>query len=99
MDDSTSQAYSEAYSEDFSENDLYSSSFYDLDKTKEKESLFKAGSKNYKEYIKEIERSNILPRKMGFQGKNEKKGNMFLQSFYIGNTYADPLSKGIKGKL
>lgn len=36
---------------------------------------------------------------MGFQGKKEKKGNMFLQSFYIGNTYADPFSKGIKGRL
>lgn len=68
-----------------------------FDKAREKEKLYKGGSKNYKEYYKEVEKANVLPRKMGFQGLKEKKGNMFLESFYIGNTYADPFSKGIKG--
>jgi hypothetical protein len=35
---------------------------------------------------------------MGF-GSKEENGNMFLKSFYIGNTYAQSLSIGIKGKF
>ena len=33
---------------------------------------------------------------MGFQSKKEKTGDMFLKSFYIGDTYAKPFSQGIK---
>ena len=60
---------SEYYSETFSEKDIYSSSYSDFDKVKAKEKFFKSGSKNYSEYVKEIEKKQILPRKMGFQGK------------------------------
>lgn len=87
---------SEYYSDTFTDKDIYASSYSDFDKAKAKEKLFKGGSKNFWEYTKEIEKDQILPRKMGFQGKKEKKGDMFLKSFYIGDTYAGPFSKGIK---
>jgi len=33
---------------------------------------------------------------MGFRGHKEQKGDMFLKSFYIGDTYAGAFSQGIK---
>lgn len=88
---------SDNYTENFSDNDIYDYSS-ELDNSKAREKLFKSGSKNYKAYISDVEKQQILPRRMGF-GKKEEKGNMFLKSFYIGDTYAESFSKGIKGNL
>ena len=95
IDTDSDEYESETFSE---EKDILDSSYSDFDKAKKREILFKSGSKNYSAYIKEVEKKQILPRRMGFQSPKEHNGNMFLKSFYIGNTYADPFSKGIKGK-
>lgn len=83
-------------SEFFSENDLYGSSHSDMGKHKYNSIDNEERTKNYSAYIEEVEKQQILPRRMGFQSKKEKFGNMNLKSFYIGETYASPFSQGIK---
>jgi len=45
---------------------------------------------------KKLRKSKFSPGKWDFKENKEKQGDMFLKSFYIGDTYADPFSKGIK---
>lgn len=45
---------------------------------------------------KKLRKSKFFPGKWDFKENKEKQGDMFLKSFYIGDTYADPFSKGIK---
>lgn len=45
---------------------------------------------------KKLKKSKFSLGKWDFKENKEKQGDMFLKSFYIGDTYADPFSKGIK---
>ena len=85
-------------SDTFTENDIiqefYESSFSEIEDAKTRYMKLKEGSENYKKYRNEVDKQMLLPRRMGFNQKNEKKGDMFLKSFYIGDRYADPFSKG-----
>ena len=83
-------------SDKFSDIDIYDSSYSDWGDAKHRYMKLREGTKNYKEYRKEVDKNMLLPRRMGFQSNKEKHGNMFLKSFYIGDRYADPFSKGIK---
>ena len=85
-------------SDTFTENDitqeLYESSFSEIENAKSRYQRLKEGSENYKIYRNEVDKKMLLPKRMGFQSEKEKKGVMFLKSFYIGDRYADPFSKG-----
>lgn len=82
------------YSEQFSEKDIFDSSESEYNDAKHRYQRLKEGSKYYMEYRKEVDNQMLLPRRMGFQTNKEKNGDMFLKSFYIGDRYADPFSKG-----
>ena len=90
-------------SETFTESDitqgLYESSVPEIEDAKSRYQKLKEGSENYKVYRNEVDKKMLLPRRMGFQSEKEKKGYMFLKSFYIGDRYADAFSKGIKDHM